>query len=102
MKIFVNNGTVEKVGMGSVNVSTLSWSKIFFPGKVWKHTIFTYEEHMRLYLLKRHKRQEVSFFWIYRFSGKLRYHSYQQRVRKFSFLIRTFVKTICNLMCGSF
>ena len=37
-----------------------------------------------------------SFFWIYRFSSKLSYHSYQHRVCKFMFLTRTFVKTNSN------
>ena len=43
-----------------------------------------------------------SFYWICCFSSKLSYHSYQQRVRKFLFLIRTSVKTNRNLMRGSF
>ena len=33
MKIFVHYGTVEKVGMGSVNISFISWSKFFFQVK---------------------------------------------------------------------
>ena len=41
-------------------------------------------------------------FWICRFSSKLSYHSYQQQVCKFLFLIRTFAKTDSNLMCRSF
>ena len=39
---------------------------------------------------------------IFCFSCKLRYHSYQRRVCKFLFLIRTFVKRNSNLTCGSF
>ena len=78
---------------------------IFFRRKIGKHKIFTCEEHMRLECIywTRHKWQKIdSFFWICYFSSKLSYHSYKQRVCKIMRLIRTFVKTNKNLMCGSF
>ena len=50
----------------------------------------------------RQKWQKVDrSLWIFRFSNKLSYHSYQQQVCKFLFLIRILVKTNSNLMCGS-
>ena len=75
----------------------ISWSKRFFPRKIGNHKIFTGEEYMRLEFIywARHKWQKVdSFFWICRFSSKLSYHSYQQRVCKSMFLTKTFVKQI--------
>ena len=43
----------------------------------------------------RHKRQKVdSFFWNYRFSSKLSYHSYQQQVCKCLLLKIIFIKRI--------
>ena len=83
----------------------ISWSKIFFPRKIGTHKIFTCEEHMRLEFIywTGHKWQKVdSFFSFCHFSSKLSYHSYQQRVCKIMFPIRTFVKTNSNFMCGSF
>ena len=61
------------------------------------------ENRLEFIYWTRHKWQKVdSFFWISYFSSKLSYHSYQQRVCKIKFLIRTFVKTYSNLICGSF
>ena len=81
--------------------STISWSKFFFHVKsetnkflqVRKVWIFLY----RFIYWARLKWQKVdSFFWIYRFSSKLSYHSYQHRICKIMFLTRTFVKTNSN------
>ena len=77
----------------------------FFSHIKSEQKIFACEEHMRLEFIywTRHKWQKVdSFFSFCHFSSKLSYHSYQQRVCKIMFPIRTFVKTNSNLMCGSF
>ena len=98
-------GRREVGGQGGSNPPPFSWSKIVFPLKIGNHKIFTGEEYKRLEFIywARHKWPKVdSFFWICRFSSKLSYHSYQERVCKVMFLTRTFVKTFSNLMCGSF
>ena len=77
---------------GVGNPPTFSGAKFFFHvnsenieflhvNKMWDFIYWT-----------RHKWQKVdSIFWICCFSSKLTYHSYQQQVCKFLFLIRTFV-----------
>ena len=57
--------------------------------------MFTCEEYMRLEYIyyTRHKWQKVD---------SMSYNSYQQRVCKIKFLMRTFVKTNSKLMSGSF
>ena len=99
----INKGRTERGGGATAPHYFLQQS--FFPRKIGTHKIFACEEHMRLEFIywTRHKWQKVdSFFSFCHFSSKLSYHSYQQRVCKIMFPIRTFIKTNSNLMCGSF
>ena len=77
----------------------------FFSHVKSEHIKFLHVKNMKLEFIywTRVKWQKVdSSFSFCHFSSKLSYHSYQQRVCKIMFPIRTFVKTNSNLMCGSF
>ena len=91
----------------SLFFNKIAWHRCFPVNSTkFLRTPFLQNTSRRLLLLMywtRHKRQKVnSFFWICCFSSKLSYHSYQQRVCKILFLIRTFIKTNSNLICSSF
>ena len=98
-------GRRERTGWGAEvpGPTPFPGTKTFFPRKIGRHKICMYE-YLCEYVIywTRHKCQKVdSSFWICCFGSKLTYHSYQQRVCKFLFLIRTFIKSDSNLMCGS-
>ena len=68
--------------------------KFLHVNNMWDFSLFTEQDMI--------DKKNIVFFWIYGFSSKLSYHSYQERIYKFLFLIRIFVKTNSNLTCGCF
>ena len=68
--------------------------KFLHVNNMWDFSLFTEQDMI--------DKKDIVFFWIYGFSSKLSYHIYQERIYKFLFLIRIFVKTNSNLTCGCF